>query len=317
MQTSDPTETGDDFGLWILYSLLWSIAGFVFWLASVFWAFPIAGDALVMLTIGVVFFGLLLRLPTLTHLIDSSSTPDGKGIVDEQQASQDFLSGFINANAARFLTRDDIVFAILTIGALNWTGGLLLHSASLLGGFIVLFLATLGEVWLWYRLYVSGHLSELATILPEPVKGYFQRPTAWLSSPSEKAVSKNVDADPIVDSEDQDETDSAIQRRMEDGFDEEGRRFLSGEVKIQLAEKQMSEEIVIGFQPAFSGVPDTDFELVSDDIRCRLVNVTPTGMRLAIRRTGSDSTEEVSSTIEWFALQISPAGSENTVKELP
>lgn len=322
MQTSKPSETGDDFGLWVLYSLLWSISGLVFWIASLFWAFPIAGDALVMLTLAVVSFGVLLRLPTLTHLFERSPETALDGATDENSAGSSKTSlpePSYNDGVLRFLTRDDIVFVLLTIGAVNWAGGLLLHTASLLGGIVVLSLVALGEAWLWFRLYCSGHLFELFTNLPEPLTRYLPLPTHCSTGPETQSTPENSTS-PIVTSDEsafvEEELDSAVQRRTEDGFDEEGRRFLSGEVRFLLAERQMSEEIVIGFHPAFTSPPDTDFELLSDEVRCRLVNVTPTGMRLAIRRS-SNSLEEISSTIEWFALQISPTAAESAVEELP
>lgn len=90
-------------------------------------------------------------------------------------------------------------------------------------------------------------------------------------------------------------------RHTEDGFDETGRRYMSGEVHVTWARSQKSDEIVIGFCPAFEGDPEVEFEVDQEDVSGRLVNCTPAGIRIALRRPVAE--DRLKLTLSWYAVQ--------------
>lgn len=90
-------------------------------------------------------------------------------------------------------------------------------------------------------------------------------------------------------------------RHTEDGFDETGRRYLSGEVHVNWGRTQKTEEIVVGFCPAFEGDPEVEFEVDQEDVSGRIVNCTPAGIRIALRRPVAD--DRLKMTLSWYATQ--------------
>lgn len=100
------------------------------------------------------------------------------------------------------------------------------------------------------------------------------------------------------------DADSAgrILRRTVEGTDEQGRRYLSGEIELALGPEASSQVVLIAFLPAFIGAPEVDFECAADEIEMQLINCTPQGMRLNVRRTASGEPEIIS--LQWYAVEV-------------
>jgi hypothetical protein len=78
----------------------------------------------------------------------------------------------------------------------------------------------------------------------------------------------------------------------------EGMRVDSGEALVQLADDERQKSLVIQFASAFSQPPDVDIELEEDGVRATVVNCTPLGCRLAIKRAASGPSRFV---VAWSA----------------
>lgn len=113
---------------------------------------------------------------------------------------------------------------------------------------------------------------------------------------SEAAVAFDVDSN--IDS------DIIVTRSCQDALDPTGKRFLSGDVLVRMDEGQSKAECVIGFCPAFQNAPDAEVEVLDESFQARVVNCTPSGMRIALRRSGSRSQSD-DVRFEWFASDSS------------
>ncbi len=58
----------------------------------------------------------------------------------------------------------------------------------------------------------------------------------------------------------------------------------------------------MGFCPAFEGDPSVDFDHDADGVSLELVNCTPTGMRMAIRRRNTEL--PLVFELQWYAAQV-------------
>ncbi|MCA9132642.1 MAG: hypothetical protein KDA45_05795, partial [Planctomycetales bacterium] len=84
--------------------------------------------------------------------------------------------------------------------------------------------------------------------------------TEELDEELEEALNRglNGELNGAVENEAAEGLDEHLQRRTVEGIDEQGQRFLSGEVRVNLLGDQQVETVVIGFCPAFAGEPEVD-----------------------------------------------------------
>jgi hypothetical protein len=104
--------------------------------------------------------------------------------------------------------------------------------------------------------------------------------------------------------------DGAWQRRTQDVEDPAGHRAFRGMLRFELAPGQRSLPEVIGFCPAFAGVPEVEleceWETASDEdaeeqfIEAECLQLTPAGARIAIARIGNSGT--IRGILHWYAF---------------
>jgi hypothetical protein len=181
---------------------------------------------------------------------------------------------------------DHVVLLLGYAATVNWLGFLLFRASGMFVSIPAVTVLVLAEVWIHCRFYYSDCL-------------------AWLRSApvaeDRPAVHRQSEDSPL-------QAAGPIQRTCVDGVDEQGRRYLSGEIQVTLSAGQTSQELVVGFCPAFAGDPEVDFEVADEHVAARLVQCSPAGMRLAIRRSGAKQSGQSPTTfqLQWYALQSEP-----------
>ena len=286
--------------IWIVLASVWAAGGLIAWCVS--WigsSEPVEGSTLAFLALVVAAIGVALRLPVIT------GTPHQDKFYDQ------------------------IVFLLGAAATFNWVGCLLLHSQTLQDAIPTLLVVGFAEFWItrscafqeccpWQSDVGAIASSVVRDVLSSGrqvdrtkeslASGFLQNPDST-AQPVEGGLAMHPpdSAEMTRDSVSSSQGDT-VSRRLVDGHDDEGRRYMSGDVKFTLDVGQTSEEIVIGFCPAFSQEPETDFELDHEQLDARLVNCTPVGMRVAVRRIGgsSRSTMPVAAQLQWYAVQLAP-----------
>lgn len=183
---------------------------------------------------------------------------------------------------------DHAVWLMSTFASINWLGFLMLQAPQSSDVWPLAMIILLGEGWFhatawrynslpWLRENLFSHINSLSQI--------------GVSSDKRPLVERNrIDAD------------GQIQRCMVDGIDEQGRRYLSGEIRIAMEAGQTAESFVVSFTPAFAGAPEVDFDCETEGVDVQLVNLSPAGMRLGIRR--STAAEPIDFSLPWYAAEV-------------
>lgn len=97
----------------------------------------------------------------------------------------------------------------------------------------------------------------------------------------------------------EEELPGIVLSRCTEGLSEQGQRFFTGETHLELSERQTNSSFVIPFCPAFARPPEVEVECDDEDVECRIMYCTPTGARIAIRR--SNGRHAISFIAEWYA----------------
>ena len=183
---------------------------------------------------------------------------------------------------------DHAVWLMSTFASVNWLGFLMLQAPQWSDVWPVAMIVLLGEGWFHATAWRCNALPWLR-------ENFFSvlNPLSQLGSEPDKRPPVEGNR---VDSDEQ------IQRRMVDGIDEQGRRYLSGEIRIAMEAGQTTESIVVSFTPAFSGAPEVDFDCETEGVDVHLVNLSPAGMRLGIRR--STGTDPIDFSLPWYAAEV-------------
>ena len=90
-----------------------------------------------------------------------------------------------------------------------------------------------------------------------------------------------------------------IRREFVDGIDENGMRYLSGLVKLDLEPNQRTEVILLSFCPALSAPANIELECDDEQVTAKVEHATETGARILVRRSQISDAATVS--VEWFA----------------
>ena len=178
---------------------------------------------------------------------------------------------------------DHLALLLGYAATVNWLGFLLFRASGMLASVPAVTVLVLAEVWIHCRFYYSDCL---AWLRPAPV--------------AKEHSTAHPQAEDIPP-----QAAGHIQRTCVDGVDEQGRRYLSGEIQVTLGAGQTTQELVVGFCPAFVGDPEVDFEVGDEYVTVRLVQCSPAGMALAIRRSGAERGGQSPRTfqLQWFAQQ--------------
>ena len=295
--------------LWVCLSCLWAACAFLAWLTTAWltlaWgtvasngaasSLPAWGSQLTLVALGVAVTAFVLRLPILSMPPRTS------------------------------LASDHAVWLLSTCASVNWLGFLALQVPTWSDLIPPLLMMGAGEVWFhalvirtsalpWLRQYClvaevaktfDAPVAEVAKTLDAPVAEVAK--TSDAPTPSAETLDEFREVGepsagelPPLDAE----RDDGIERKAVAGVDEQGKRYLSGEIKVSLAAQQSTQTLSIAFSPPFVGEPDVDFECegAEEDVAVQLIHNTPSGMRLGLRRAAS--TEATVFWLQWYAVEV-------------
>jgi hypothetical protein len=126
------------------------------------------------------------------------------------------------------------------------------------------------------------------------------------SGPKPSSPLGDFESEPEADNAaNRDEADDAIWSRTEFGKDEEGNAFAAGTITTEILPGESTRELVVGFTPAFASIPSVEVELDNESMSVRQLNVTQTGARLLVRKSGHPSDSPVEFCLEWYAVESS------------
>ena len=102
--------------------------------------------------------------------------------------------------------------------------------------------------------------------------------------------------DPLIDDDDEldEPTDGLVTQRMTRQTLPDGTEEIEGSVRVLFATGQRTVSVHVPFSPPFAVAPQVECELVSDeDVRSKVSVVYPYGIRIELKRSGSDADAEV------------------------
>lgn len=206
------------------------------------------------------------------------------------------------------LRADHTVWLLSSLANVNWLGFFILQAPGWPDTLPVILIWLIGEIWFHSAATRLGRLPWLREGLGTLFK---QLGSLGADQPIVAAARKPVSPHRPLDGSGSAECGSAesgldksgsVERRVVAGHDELGRRYLSGEIYVRLTSDMPSETLVVGFSPAFAGVPEVDVECEADDVEVRLIQRTPTGMRIGIRAISL--LEPLDLALQWFAVEV-------------
>lgn len=282
--------------VWLATTALWAMGALAAWLATLSGELPqnTPASGLTLLAGLVAVATVALRLPVL------SCSASG------ETSASEYVAWLLGCSAT-----------------INWAGYFALHSPRAADALPALLFLAIAEGWLHHRIYRCGRLrwltdglqtlwdrvSQLGTEQPagEPALAQEQNAQPPLMLPAHTA-------DPSIHEMSACDLDTnKLLRRQEDRMDDEGHRYLAGQVQITFSQDQQTQTLVVGFCPAFRGQPTVDYEIEPEvaedvenmefeDVAIKLVHCTPAGMRLALRRPQAG--KESSFWLHWHAVQL-------------
>lgn len=286
--------------MWVALAGLWACSGVFAWLMSLFafGASPLAGDTVTALAALVTGVGIALRVPILTEACER----------DRQQPNE---------------LVDHVVLLLCYAANINWLGHLLLRSGSVFEALPAVLLLLSAELWMHHQFFSNRCLSwlklawwsgkqrtaqALAHVRPPGTSS--ARSTAASKpevpqAPPSKTANDTPSSEPTSQAESKAVhphlSGSANTRHCSEGRDEQGRRYMTGQLVLHFASGQSTQEIVIGFCPAFDGAPQVDVEASDGDVELRQTACSPQGLRLVARRLRAETPLDAS--LEWYAFQ--------------
>lgn len=262
---------------WIGAASLWAFSGLAAFMAISFSPPPseVTGSALSVLAVLVCGISILVRRPILTS----------------PTAASHFCS--------------HVVWLLAGFATANWLGYFMLRSSTLLDAVPIALIFLTSETWFhlkvarqqlpWLFANISLLGNQLATTSfrsHSSIQSESQDESCCLATTLAREISTDTE-DGLADN---------ISRRTIHGIDASGSRYASGTVRVSLATGQLHETVVVGFCPAFEGDPSVDFDHDADGVSLELVNCTPTGMRVAIRRRNTEL--PLVFELHWYAAQV-------------
>jgi hypothetical protein len=285
--------------MWIYLAITWWIGSLTAWLIA--WFSPASQSNESMLTAtSLLVFGVsaCLRLPVLTVQTPTTSL------------------------------EDHFVWLLAATANVNWLGYLSINVDSISAVIPAILIGVAIEWWLWNQAGRAGCLVWARRIFPILVLNKPGKPSAPNGSPAlvnaanpEIALSTSADhsttqssGQPALSSMGNPEScldRNVVQRTLEDGIDPTGRRYLAGEVKLDWLVDQRTQTIVIGFVPAFTGNPEVEYEVNCDLCTAQIINCTPAGLRIQLKR--NDASSELETNMSWYARQAESPESRNAL----
>lgn len=288
---------------WVLLTACWASGALLGWGYSLLAEHPPLADGILLLISAVVAVtGLALRLPILTDAPHS----------DQRWDHVVMLTGYL--------------------ATINWLGLIMLHASGLVVACVALMIVASAEIWLLFHYFLYGCL-RLAPLQEDhrscaaeqrsgddsvTLKASFADQTqsenlswAHASLNAEQTSGASLDTGPASEVREDAEIGlkeaEGLLRRSVEGVDEEGSRYLSGEVLVQLQAQEATQEVMLGFCPPFVGNPLLEFEVSDEHVSASMIRLSPAGACLRLRRISSsgDSQPELRVELQWYAVQPS------------
>jgi hypothetical protein len=264
----------------MMLSLIWWLGGLLAWFAVRGHAEPVSVDGrLITTAIFVLLISGSLRLPTITS---TAATGDAA---------------------------DHWVWLLCFAANVNWLGMILLKAASLWCVTAILLLWIIGEFSLGYLAWRGRRLSRFFSA----AKRLISTPSLF-GSPAVSELSSRVAPSPVgqpADNRSETGTDVScskiggteerLRQTVHDGFDSDGRRYLAGTTFLSWQPEQRTQIVIIGIVPAFDSVPEFDSETDQPNLTVRIINCTPAGLRLSIKR--AEPLDSNTSQLDWFVRE--------------
>jgi hypothetical protein len=268
--------------MWIYLAITWWIGSLAAWLMAWFADSTTQNDdsaitAAALLVLGV---SACLRLPVLTVQTPTSSL------------------------------EDHFVWLLAVSANINWIGFFGLQAETITSAVPALLVAISIEVWLLNEVrktnclvWARHEISRLAGF----ARNRFQVENQISSPPLEanSEIDQELEAcclEPKSElGQEEDSAEQRVYRTIEDGIDPTGRRYLAGEINLDWLPNQQTQMVVVGFTPAFNGDPEVEIEVNCEFSSAQVVNRTPTGMRIQVKRTSKDGER---SNLSWYAKQV-------------
>jgi|694.fasta_scaffold00666_21 hypothetical protein len=269
--------------LWIALAVVWWLSGLILWLVNWIIVRESYSSLVTLLsTIFILSISSLLRLPSVLRVLGASES-------------------------------EKHLVWLLCLGAnVNWLGAMALCSGNVWWLVLIAGCGLLAE-WLHYRQSAEG---------PEFWRSFF---TATVRQAQSLAGRSAVPTAPMERTEDAtaqqdrgifgvvqeqavaaecgtlDASPCQVRRTMQDGTDEDGHRYLSGEIFVDWQAGQRILNLTVAFVPAFAEVPRFEFEIDADLCEVRCIHCSQSGMRLTLRRKGQLDASQVC--LAWYASQ--------------
>ncbi len=326
--------------VWVCLSCLWATCAALAWLASTWDATAWEATAWEATTVGLTASDIAAGDPALW--LSPQAGASAWTLVALAIACLTFVLRLpiLSSPPHTSLASDHVVWLLTTCATVNWLGWLAFQAPTWSDLIPALLLIGGGEVWFhalvcrsnalpWLRQYCAvadvpeawGGLAAAATLATQPLatqplaaQPLAATPTAAkaaqpssdgpcsigtfgeLAREREAAAADTAAGDPAAD--------DGIERRAVAGVDEQGKRYVSGEIKVSLAAGQSTEALSIPFSPPFAGEPLADFECegAEEDVTVQLIHNTPGGMRVGVRRGASS--EAAVFWLQWYAVEV-------------
>jgi hypothetical protein len=286
--------------MWIYLAITWWIGSLAAWLIAWFSTPASQSNESMLTATALLVFGVsaCLRLPVLTVQTPTTSL------------------------------EDHFVWLLAATANVNWLGYLSINIDSIPAVIPAILIGVAIEWWLWNQAGRADCLVWARRIFPILVLNKPGKPSATASSTAlvnatHPEIAKSTSAEhsttqaggqPVLSSMGNPEScldRNVVQRTLEDGIDPTGRRYLAGEVKLDWLADQRTQTIVIGFVPAFIGNPEVEYEVNCDLCTAQIINCTPAGLRIQLRR--NDASSELVTNMSWYARQAESTESRNAL----
>ncbi len=284
------TSQAEETSIWIVLSALWACAGLIAWSLAVGGSAkptPTDGATLVILACFLSGITMVLRLPILADVPTTTCSTN------------------------------QLVWLLTTIATINWLGYCGLRATLPIDIVPTALLLVAGEVWTYRKVNRETCLPLVDSFALTIQK----RLSKWDALPTNISTGAAQEADEEVDVSSSQQ--SPYTRETFEGIDENGARYLSGNIRVELEPRQQTDSIVVAFCPPFAGTPDVQLETepvhspTSDqslevdqeaadadevNLDVHVSNCTPVGMRIGLRRSAADSTFAQDCMISWYAV---------------
>ena len=184
---------------------------------------------------------------------------------------------------------EHLVWLLTGFATANWLGFFVVQSTTLIDAIPAVGTLCFAEVWFHSQVVKLG-------LLP-----WLRAGVSMLGNQSASVDNESYEPPSEYETGAAAQEPDGIVRRAVCGVDENGCGYMSGEIRVSLADGQKQETIVVGFCPAFESEPNLDFECDAEDISWELINCSPAGMRIGVRRSTADSAIDFE--LQWYAAQ--------------